>query len=176
LKRVANILYPVAVAWVLLSAFTSCVSSQKKLQRRIEKNGIKESISFVVLKYPEYFEKTATVVHDTITEIDTIRIAPVDISAPLRDSLSFWVHNSDSLRLVIDKISGRATVSIPERVIFKHDTITIRAACPPVTMPNVDALKDNIETDSGSDWVWYLVAFIAGGIGASIFRIRSRTI
>ena len=38
------------------------MSSQNKLQRRIEKHGIKESISFVTAKYPEYFKAKDTII------------------------------------------------------------------------------------------------------------------
>jgi hypothetical protein len=71
---------------LICSFLVSCVSSQKKLQRRIEKHGIKESISFVSAKYPEYFESKDTTIHDTIIKVDSIIVPDIDTTVILSDS------------------------------------------------------------------------------------------
>lgn len=170
LKRVLMLF---AAGMIIAFILTSCVSSQKKLQRRIEKNGIKESISFVVLKYPEYFKTKDTTLIDTIEIHDSIIVPGIEFDAPLRDSLTYWVHNSDSLQVVIDKISGSARVTVPPRIVSITDTIIIETEIPSVPCPDVEALSDNIKTESDSNWLWILAAF-GGGLFARdiIQRVR----
>ena len=56
-----GLLIYVVIGFIALFALSSC-SSQKRLQRRIERHGIKESIGFITRKYPEYFKSKDTTI------------------------------------------------------------------------------------------------------------------
>lgn len=159
-----------------LAAMLFSCSTQKRLQRAIEKNGIKESISFTVLKYPEYFRRDSIILHDTITRTDSVLIPEMSFSAPLRDSLEFMIHESDSLRIVIDTRSNTASVRIESRFVYVHDTIPIAIPCPPIDCPDTESLSDNIKSKTTfPGWGWLLIAFCVGAcfkwITAKLFSV-----
>ena len=155
---------------VLIAILTSC-SSQKKLQRRIEKHGIKESVSFVVLHYNEYFRADSVILTDTITVFDTLEVPKIDIKANLTDSLDYLVHYSDSLRLVINKKTGVARVFMPSKTIYLTDTVVNTVVCPEVICPDVQKLQSNIKNGLEiPSFVWLLVAFLIGLYSPKIFR------
>lgn len=148
----------------------SC-STQKRLQRSIEKHGIKESISFVGAKYPEYFRTDSVTVHDTIIRTDSIRIPGVDVSVSLRDSLDWLVHESDSLRIAVNTKTGKTRVVVEPRLIEVHDTIHIRTECPPIECPEVKKLGDNLRRDSSfPGWGWLIGVFFLGLYARKITR------
>ena len=156
---------------ILLAAFFVSCSSQKKLQRRIEKNGIKESVSFVVLHYNEYFKSDSVTLTDTITILDTLEVHKIDIKADLTDSLDYLVHYSDSLRLVINKKTGVARIFIPSKTIYLTDTIVNTVVCPEVICPDVEKLQSNIKNGLEiPSFVWLLLAFLLGLYSPKIFR------
>jgi len=141
--------------------FCSC-NSQKRLKRAIEKNGIKESVSFTVLQYPEYFKRVSDTVTIPVIVHDTIRIESDTINANLIDSngvLSF----SDSLVSVrVDKVTNKVRVVLKEREVIRIDTVTVSAPCPELICPDTESLQSNIKNGTGSGWIWYLVAFGLG--------------
>ncbi len=79
----------IAIGITAIFALSSCVSSQRKLQRRIEKHGIKESISFITAKYPEYFKAKDTIIHDTIIKVDSVIVPENTTTVILTDSSNF---------------------------------------------------------------------------------------
>ena len=95
-------------------ALTSC-SSEKKLQRRVERHGIKESIGFVIAKYPEYFKSKDTVIHDTTIIERLIEVPTIDTTVILSDSSGFYHYKSDSLTLLVNKLTGRVKIRIKQR-------------------------------------------------------------
>jgi len=142
---------------IALLALTSC-SSQKRLQRRVEKHGIKESISFVIQKYPEYFKSKDTIIHDTLTIIREVAPPEIDTTLILSDSTGFWVHSSDSLTVLVNKLTGELKLNIKPRTIYIHDTLTIFTECPQIICPDCDDLKDYTKSGSGFKWWWLIVA------------------
>ena len=143
---------------VLLAGFTSCISSQKRLQRRIEKHGIKESISFVSNKYPEYFESKDTVIHDTIIKVDSIIVPHIDTTVILSDSSDFYHYKSDSLTLVINKLTGKAKIHVKTRTIYLTDTTFVEVPCPEIKCPEI---KDYTKQKINFQWWWVVVGAIA---------------
>jgi hypothetical protein len=153
------------ISIVLISSFlVSCISSQKKLQRRIEKHGIKESISFVSNKYPEYFESKDTTIHDTIIKVDSIIVPEIDTTVILSDSSDFWHYRSDSLNLVIDKLTGRTRIHIKQKTIYIHDTTFVEVPCPEIKCPEI---KDYTKQKINFQWWWLVV----GAIAVALFYI-----
>jgi len=148
--------------------FTSCASSQKKLQRRIEKNGIKESISFVVLKYPEYFKNVHDSVHDTIIVSDTIRIKADSINVILNDSNGFLSFSDSLVSIKVNKATNKAKIVIKEREVIRIDTVSIAVECPDLICPDTESLQSNIKSESGSGWIWYFVSFMFGVIMGAV--------
>jgi len=151
-----------AILTVLISSFlVSCISSQKKLQRRIEKHGIKESIGFVVAKYPEYFESKDTTIHDTIIKIDSIIVPEIDTTVILSDSADFWHYKSDSLNLVIDKLTGRTKIHIKTRTIYLTDTTFVEVPCPEIKCPEI---KDYTKKEIEFKWWWVVLGLVVLGL------------
>tara|TARA_R110000744_G_scaffold152955_3_gene267235 strand:+ start:737 stop:1249 length:513 start_codon:yes stop_codon:yes gene_type:complete len=150
-----------AIILSLSFLFFSC-SSQKRLKRAIEKNGIKESVSFAVLQYPEYFKS----IHDTVTESvivhDTIRIESDTIHANLIDSNNILLFSDSLVSIKVDKATNKAKIVIKERYVYRTDTVSVSLPCPDLICPDTESLQSNIKTGSGSGWVWYLVAFLVG--------------
>jgi hypothetical protein len=142
---------------ILFFALSSC-SSEKRLQRRVERHGIKESIGFVVAKYPEYFKSKDTIIHDTIIKFDTITPPQLDTVLVLSDSINFYHYRSDSLTILIDKLTGRLKMNYKPRTIYLHDTVTVAVECPQIICPDCDDLKDNTKEGSGFKWWWLIVA------------------
>ena len=157
----------IAVGITAIFALSSCVSSQRKLQRRIEKHGIKESISFVTAKYPEYFKSKDTIIHDTIIKVDSVIVPEIDTTVILTDSSDFYHYRSDSLSLVINKLTGRLKINIKPKVVYLHDTIKVSVQCPEVICPDCEDLKDY--TKEGFNFPWWLL--ILGGVILCAFYI-----
>ena len=143
--------------------FASC-SSEKKLQRRIERHGIKESIGFVTAKYPEYFKSKDTIIHDTIIKFDSIIVPTIDTTVILSDSSDFYNYRSDSLTLLINKLTGHARIKIKQRTIYLHDTITVAVQCPEIICPDIE---DYTKERSTFKWWWVVVA----GVVLAVFYI-----
>jgi hypothetical protein len=146
---------------VLAVALSSCVSSQKKLQRRIEKHGIKESISFVVLKYPEYFRDTASIIHDTIVEHDTVPVPDLDTAIILGSALDYMIYKSDSLTAELNKATGELKIKYIRKPVYIHDTLYTKTECPEVKCPDCPDLQDNIKKENPFPW-WMLILAITG--------------
>ena len=75
----------IAIGALTIFLMSSCASSQKRLQRKIERHGIKESVSFVIYKYPEYFKTKDTIIHDTTIIEKVIEVPTIDTSIVLSD-------------------------------------------------------------------------------------------
>lgn len=136
----------------------SCIGSQKRLQRRVEKHGIKESIDFVTNKYPEYFKSKDTTIHDTTIIEKLVKVPVIDTTVILVDSSNFYSYQSDSLSLIINKLTGRLKIQIKPRTIFIHDTVTVSIQCPEIICPDCDDLKDYTKKESSFEWWWLLIA------------------
>jgi len=111
-----GLLIYVVIGFIALFALSSC-SSQKRLQRRIERHGIKESIGFVTAKYPEYFKSKDTTIHDTTIIERRIEVPTIDTTVILSDSSDFYHYKSDSLTLLVNKLTGRVKIKIKQRTI-----------------------------------------------------------
>jgi len=139
--------------------FTSCASSQKKLQRRIEKNGIKESIGFVKDKYPEYFKSKDTTIIDTLIIRDTLRIKSDTLNAVFNDSNNVLTFSDSLVSIKIDKATNKAKIVIKEKLVPFEKIVYKETLCPEVICPDCDDLKDN--TKEGFNYPYYLWIIIA---------------
>ena len=151
-------LFALFVIGILIALFFASCSSEKKLQRRVERHGIKESIGFVVSKYPEYFKSKDTVIHDTLIRVDSIIVPQIDTTVILNDSSGFWIHSSDSLTILVNKLTGKLRMNIKPRTIYLRDTVFVAVECPKIICPDCDDLKDNTKEDSNFQWWWLIVA------------------
>jgi len=155
------------IIFILLSItamffFCSC-SSQKRLQRRVERNGIKESISFVIDKYPEYFKLKDTIIHDTTIIERRVEVPTIDTTVILSDSSNFYHYKSDSLTLLVNRLTGRVKIRIKQRTVYIHDTVTVSIPCPQIICPDCDDLKDYTKEGSVFKWWWLIVAGVSLG-------------
>jgi len=146
---------------ILFLTLTSC-SSQKRLQRRIERHGIKESVGFVIQKYPEYFKAKDTIIKDTIEVHDTVTIKADTITAFLNDSSDFYHYRSDSLSLVIDKLTGRVKIVYKEKKVPITKTIYRNVPCPKTICPDCEDLKDYTKESTGFKWWWLIASALLG--------------
>jgi hypothetical protein len=160
--------FAIFVISILVFVISSC-SSEKRLQRRVERHGIKESIGFVISKYPEYFKSKDTIIHDTIIKHDTIVPVQLDTMLILSDSSNFYHYRSDSLNIIIDKLTGRLKLNYKPRIIYLHDTIKVETKCPQIICPDCEDLKDYTKEGSGFKWWWLIV----GGVILGAFYIWS---
>jgi hypothetical protein len=143
---------------VAIFLMASCTSSQKKLQRRIERHGIKESIGFVTQKYPEYFKGKDTIIHDTTIVERLVEVPTIDTTVILSDSSNFYHYMSDSLTLLVNKLTGSVKIKIKQRKVYIHDTIRVAVECPTIICPDCDNLKDYTKEGSGFKWWWLILA------------------
>lgn len=162
-----TIIIYIALGIVAIFCLSSCVSSQKRLQRKIEKHGIKESVSFVIAKYPEYFKTKDTVIHDTLIFKDTVIIKADTVTAFLSDSSNFLTLNNDSISLTIDKVTNKVKIVYKERIVPIEKIIYRDVECPVIICPDCDDLKDNSVIPS--DFPWWLL--IVGGVVLVAFKI-----
>lgn len=162
-----TIIIYIALGIVAIFCLSSCVSSQKRLQRKIEKHGIKESVSFVIAKYPEYFKTKDTVIHDTLIVKDTVIIKADTVTAFLSDSSNFLTLNNDSISLTIDKVTNKVKIVYKERIVPIEKIIYRDVECPVIICPDCDDLKDNSVIPS--DFPWWLL--IVGGVVLVAFKI-----
>lgn len=152
----------IVVSVIALFAMSSC-SSQKRLQRGIEKHGIKESIGFVINKYPEYFKSKDTTIHDTTVIERLVEVPTIDTTVILSDSSDFWHHYSDSLQISLNKATGELKFKYKQKPIYIHDTITVETVCPQIICPDCDDLKDYTKKGSNFQWWWLIVAGVVLG-------------
>lgn len=147
----------IGIIAIVFFALTSC-SSEKRLQRRVERHGIKESIGFVIAKYPEYFKTKDTIIHDTTIIERRVEVPIIDTTVILSDSSDFYHYRSDSLTLLINKLTGRVKIKIKQRRVYIRDTVTVAVECPQIICPDCDDLKDNTKEGSRFKWWWLIVA------------------
>jgi len=156
-------LFAAFVVALLITLFLTSCNSEKQLQRRVERHGIKESIGFVIAKYPEYFKSKDTVIHDTLIRVDSIIVPQIDTTVLLNDSNGFWTHTSDSLTVLVNKLTGKLKMTVKPRMIYIHDTTVVSIPCPQIICPDCDDLTDNTKDGSNFQWWWLIVvAFLLG--------------
>lgn len=136
-----NLLFIALVAFAL----SSC-NTQKSLQRAINKHGQKESIAYVVKKYPEYFK--STIIRDTIHDTIEVVVPEYKYETVIEfDSAS--VIENEKLKIEITRLkNGKISVKAKCKTdtIYYPNTKIVEVECPPC--PDADKLtlqKD--ETD-----------------------------
>ena len=140
-----------------LLLFSSCISSQKKLQRRIEKHGIKESIGFVQGQYPEYFKSKDTTIHDTIAIHDTIVTERHFVDTVLQlDTSNIFKFENERLKLRLNRLTGQLNAEIKPDTVYYSKTVTVATKCPELICPDVviERTKNN--------WLYIFAAFFLG--------------
>ena len=116
-----------------------------------------ESIGFVTAKYPEYFKSKDTTIHDTTIIERLVEVQTIDTTVILSDSSDFYHYMSDSLSLLVNKLTGSVKIKIKQKRVYIHDTITISVPCPQVICPDCDDLKDNTKDGPGFKWWWLIL-------------------
>ena len=157
----------IALGIVAIFLMSSCASSQKRLQRKIERHGIKESVTFVIAKYPEYFKSRDTTITDTVIVRDTIILKADTVIEFLKDSSNFLTLNNDSISLTIDKVTNEVSIVYKERIVPIEKIIYRDVECPIIICPDCDDLKDKSIVPSNFPW-WML---IVGGVVLVAFKI-----
>ncbi len=160
---------------IILSALfmISCASSQKKLQRRVEKHGVPESIAFMAAKYPPYFKKKDTVVKDTILIHDTIVTKADTVTTFLSDSSGFLTLNNDSINLTVDKATNEVKIVYKEKKIPYAKIVYRDVACPEIDCPDCDNL---VLDKKGPSYIWYVLVFLLGFYTPKLFKLLIKLI
>jgi len=106
-----------------LLALTSC-NTEKKLAKAINKHGQKESVTYVVEKYPEYFKDF--IVRDTVEVMlrDTITIeaTTLDTLFIIDDQDGTYVAENEALKLQIQMLNGKLKAKVtgkPKEIIVE---------------------------------------------------------
>ena len=133
---------------LLIVLFITSCNSEKRLQRAINKHGQKESATYFVSYYPEYFKvessivDTTIIIHDTILvkggiSIDTIFISP-------KDGTDVAFEN-EFLKMEILNLNGKLQLKgkCKDRIITKIDTISIIVPCPEIICPDIPQVINN---------------------------------
>ena len=161
----------IAIGIATLFVLSSC-TSEKRLQRRVERHGIKESIGFVINKYPEYFKSKDTIIKDTIEIHDTITIKADTITAFLSDSSNFYHYRNDSLSIVIDKLTNKVKIVYKEKKVPITKVIYRNVPCPKIICPDCEDLKDYTKSSSGIKWWWLIIAAFIGAFLTNVFKSK----
>lgn len=121
---------------LLIGSLIAC-NSEKKLQKAINKHGQKESISYIVGKYPEYFTNTAII--DTVFKVDTVYIPAKDgvITDPVIVHDTIYVKTKD-FSAAINKNTGKGIYKIPKDTLFIHDTTVVKVNVPCPDLAKLD--------------------------------------
>jgi hypothetical protein len=140
----------------LLWLSVSSCSSEKKLQKAINNHGQKESLTFFVKNYPEYFRQDTVIIRDTIAVIVPERFIDTTF-VELRDTI---ILENEKIKVVLQKVDNGWQLS----GTAKADTIyhPIELPCPPIHCPDIEKLQTT------SNW-WHLAYFILGAVTALIF-------
>jgi hypothetical protein len=131
MRRILNLL-GITIALILL-VLTSC-STEKKLQKAINKHGQKESVGYIVNKYPEYFTSFSTV--DTVTIKDTVLIptSELDTLFIIDEQDGTYVAENEALKLEViklnDKLKVKGTVKPKTITIEKEVPVIVNKPCP----------------------------------------------
>lgn len=122
---------------ILLIALTSC-NTEKRLQKAINKHGQKESVTYVVEEYPEYFKNF--IVKDTVqvTLRDTVKIeaTTLDTLFIIDDQDGTYVAENDALKLQITKLNNQLSAKVlgkPKEIIVEKKVevpVEVDRPCP----------------------------------------------
>lgn len=104
----------------------------KRLEKAVNKVGVKESIEHLTEKYPEYFSIRYKDV--VVTNIDTIFVQEKDgtiVTNVIHDTIYFKDKN---LEFKINKTTGKGNYKLPKDTIVEYDTVKVNVAtkCPEV--------------------------------------------
>lgn len=149
-----------------LMAFASC-STQKRLQRSIERHGVQESAAFMVEKYPWVYKQFTDTIDTLIYHVDTIKVDGMTSTGTLLDSANFWVFNTDSVTVKVDTVTKKVTIKTPPKYIYKTDTLRLTIPCPPIDCPDLEKIKTGFKFPN---WLPLLVAFFFGLYFRKLFR------
>ena len=174
LKLFIKVIIVGGIMALLIPFMTSCVTPQKRLQRRIERNGIKESIGFVIKKYPEYFKSKEVVKDTTLVIKDSLLITRDTITVTLADSNNLLTVDNDSIKIEIDKTTNKAKIEIKERYVYRTDTIQMSIDCPKVICPDCEDLKDYSKDEGKTKISWRLWIALALSILINVYFIRQK--
>ena len=134
-----------SILTIILIILTSC-STEKKLQKAINKHGQKESIEYIVKKYPEYFN--SFLVKDTVEVLykDTVFIKESSLDTTfIADLDGTYVAENQSLKLEITKLNNKLKAKInvkPKEIIVEKEIkvpVQIEKPC-----PDLDIFQKNI--------------------------------
>lgn len=140
----------ILILLILATTLISC-NTQKGLQRAINKHGQKESIAYVVKKYPEYFK--TTIVRDTIHDTIPVTVPEYKYETVIEfDSAS--VIENEKLKIEITRLkNGKLSVKAKCKTdtIYYPNTKIVEVECPPCP----DATKLTLQTDETDLQVLY---------------------
>ena len=120
-----------------LLALTSC-NTEKRLARAINKHGQKESVTYVVKEYPEYFKDF--IVKDTVEVVlrDTVTVeaTTLDTLFIIDEQDGTYVAENDALKLEIVKLNNKLQAKVtgkPKEIIVEKKVevpVEIDRPCP----------------------------------------------
>lgn len=154
-------LLKLTITIVIAILLTSC-NTQKQLQKAINKNGQRESVGYIIAKYPEYFQERQF--HDTIR--DTIKVV---VEKYVYDTIiqldSTSIIENENLKITITRLgNGKISVRtiVKEKVVQVpyEKVVTVSAPCPDIAKLQLEPKKSEIQVVyKWWSWVtWIIIA------------------
>jgi predicted small secreted protein len=124
----------ILITTILIAILLSSCNTQKALQKAINKNGQRESVAYVVAKYPEYFINTEKT--DTIRDTIKVVVEKITHDTIIKLDSTFFFENKD-LKLILVRLSNgkiKVRAEIKEKVILKpyEKVVKLYIPCPDV--------------------------------------------
>lgn len=148
-----------------LIILTSC-STEKKLQKAINKYGQKESVEYIVKKYPEYFnnylvkDTVDVIIHDTIItqeiKLDTVFVFNED---------GTYTAENESLKLELTKLNNKLKAKVnvkPKEIIIEKKVevpIQVEKPCPDLELFKSSVIALNYKIKSQKKIITGFVLF-----------------
>jgi predicted small secreted protein len=140
---------------IMATMLISC-NTEKGLQKAINKNGQKESVAYVVAKYPEYFINTTKT--DTIRDTIRIEIPSIQFDTIVKFDSTFFYENAD-LKISLQKLANgkiKVITKIKDRVIEKPIETIVKVSVP---CPDVDKLQLPVK-ETKIQWLYKITTWL----------------
>jgi hypothetical protein len=155
--NLSGIVFFLFFIFLLGTLLTSC-STEKALIRKVEKHGIKESVSLLAVRYPEYYKTEQIILHDTIRDTISVIVPGIQIDSTFSELADSLTIENDKLKIQLKKVPNgwQLSGSVKPDTIYWPIEIPFQVPCPPITCPDIDKLQT-----ADNKWKWVGIGFMA---------------